>query len=559
MQQVGFESRLKAAGKKDVVVVGGGPAGVIAALSARRNGADTLLIERESYLGGMMTGGGIGGIGINGYRLEPSQGRPMVVKGIAYEMFRRLQAAGGAAPGEPQERHMIDPWILIHVLDEMMEESNVQVLFNTFAFDTVVENNTVKGVAIANKSGGQVVLCDELVDASADGDMLGASGAPFVVGRPLDGRHHGGSMDLWIGGIDVDKFVDYLANQPILSEAERDELEADRSRLLGAGRPPNTVQTPDGKTVVVERPVAPQMSWDEVRRAIKEGKAPRIRIATAGGGPLPGTAAIKDGKFVPLPAGVDKEWIDYIKAGKVPVLYGAAKTVFPSPRYSGIGVFRHGEVRLGMMMSGVYECWFDQTNQEEISKAIMYMRKQNKVYLNFLRERIPGFEKAYIIMESPTVGTREARRAIGEYVLTDEDLLQGRNFEDVIAKGGPRAPDAHSVTGLWGDGVMSGPLKQAYDIPYRSLVPKEIDNLLVSGRCISTMALAAGATRDQATCMATGEAAGAAAALASSLGVAPRNLDVKLLQKALLKQGALLFSDEAKVQEILNYAAGAGV
>jgi len=250
MQKDGFEARLKVAGKKDVVVVGGGPAGVVAALAARRAGADTLLIERESYLGGMMTGGGIGGIGINGFRPDqefPGQGRPFVAKGIGYEIFTRLQAAGGAPPGDPMIRHPIDPFMMIHLLDEMMEESNVEVLFNTIAFDTVVEGNSVKGVAIANKSGGQIILCDNVVDASADGDILGSSGAPFVVGRPVDGRHHGGSMDLWIGGIDGERVVDYLASQPILSEEEREQLERDRSNLMGSGRKPNTAYTVDGK------------------------------------------------------------------------------------------------------------------------------------------------------------------------------------------------------------------------------------------------------------------------------------------------------------------------
>jgi hypothetical protein len=143
------------------------------------------------------------------------------------------------------------------------------------------------------------------------------------------------------------------------------------------------------------------------------------------------------------------------------------------------------------------------------------------------------------------VETRESRRIVGEYILNDDDLLQGRRFPDVIAKGGPRGPDAHSVTGLWGDGVTST-LSKPYDIPYRCLVPKKIDNLLVGGRCISTTPHTFGATRDIATSMSTGEAAGAAAALSAKLGVAPRNLDVKLLQKALLAQGVLLSLDDQK-------------
>jgi hypothetical protein len=554
-QGQGFSANLKNCQKKDVVVVGSGPAGCIAALSARRNGADTLIIERESYLGGQMTGGGIGGIGINGYFADV-EGKPVVVKGISLDLFKKLQDAGGAPAGALITRPQTDPQVLVHLLDELMEEANVEVLFNTIAFDAIVENNAVKGVAIANKSGGQVILADVVVDASADGDIFAAAGAAFEHGRRQDGRHHGGSMDLQIGGIDVEKFVNYFKSQPFLTEDERKQLEEDRSRLLGAGRAPNIALSLDGKPEIREPNITPP-SWENIEKDMQAGKVPHFRLSMTSGGPRPGMAATKNGKYIPMPALLDKEWIDYIKSGKVPPLLGAAKLVYPPPRFgsfTGLGVFRHGMMRSGQLMSGIYECWFDATNQEEISRATIYMRKVNKVYLNFLRERIPGCENAYIVMESPNIGTRESRRVIGEYILHENDLLAGRRFPDVIAKGGPRGPDAHSVTGLWGDGVASQ-WDKVYDIPYRSLVPQKIDNLLVAGRCISATHLAFGAIRDQATCMSTGEAAGAAAALSSRLGVTPRSLDIKLLQQSLLKQGSLLFmeGEEEKEKEVLSY------
>ncbi|UCD09458.1 MAG: FAD-dependent oxidoreductase [Dehalococcoidales bacterium] len=549
----GFSVNLKFAKKKDVVVVGSGPAGVIAALSAKRNGVDVLLLEREAYLGGMMTGGGIGGIGINGYTAAV-EGNPIVVRGISLELFNRLQEAGGAPPGEPVTRPPIDPAVLIHLLDEMMEESGIEVLFNTIAFDAVTEENEVKGVAIANKSGGQVILADVVIDASADADIAAAAGAPFTHGRPQDGRYHGGSLDMQIGGIDVDRFIDYLKNQPNMTEEQRSQLEIDRSTLLGGGREPDKMLTIDGKTVIREM-LMRQFSWEEIDEARKEGKRLPLFIATGGGGPMPGrsSAPIKDGKYVPGPPGLDVEWIDYIKKGKVPPLLGTIERVYPPPRFAGIGVIRYGKIRTDQMMSGVYECWFDHTNQEEISKAILFMRKLNKVYIEFLRERVPGFEDAYIIMESPTVGTREGRRIIGEYVLTEQDIIEAKRFPDVIAMGGPRGPDAHSITGLWGDGVSSQ-LTKPYDIPYRCLLPQKVDNLLVVGRCMSTSHLAFGATRDMATCMATGEAGGVAAAISSSDGIKPRSLDIRLIQKKLLDQGVVLFSeeDEARGKELLS-------
>ena len=536
----GFDASLKRAGRKSVVVVGGGPAGCVAALSAARTGADVMLIERVGYLGGMMTGGGIGGIGINGYIIEKGIGTE-VVKGISLEILHRIQAIGGAPEGPPTARHPTDSVMMTGLLDEMMEEAGVEVLFNTVVFDAWVEDGRIRGVAIANKSGGQVVPADVVIDASADADIAARAGAPFNQGRE-DGRSHGGSMDMQIGGIDIDRLIAWLRAQPNLTQEEREELDRERSELMGGGRPANAYKSLTGETLYQE-PVAQITDWDEVDRIRAAGGIPKLRLCPAAGGPIPGKASAPrgpDGKYVPLPAGLDREWVDYIKAGKVPLLYGAVEPVYPPPRFGNLGIFRHGRIRHGQMMSGVYEVWYDHTDEAEVSRSLSYRRKLNRVYLNFLRERIPGFEEAYIVMESPTGGAREGRRIVGDYMLTEEDVLTGRRFPDVIAKGGPRGPDLHSVTGLWGDGVAS-PFRAPYDIPYRILLPKDVEGLLVAGRCVSTTFAALGAVRDQATCMSMGEAAGAAAAIAAQDGVTPRAVDVTKVQQALLAQGALLY------------------
>jgi hypothetical protein len=249
--------------------------------------------------------------------------------------------------------------------------------------------------------------------------------------------------------------------------------------------------------------------------------------------------------------------MEYVKTGNVPALLGAKGLIYPPhPSFNfgwGFGTIRAGVVRYDMITSGVTDCWFDQTDQEEISNVIFWMRNMDWIYMKFLRERIPGFENAYIIRYSPLVGTRESRRIVGEYTLMAEDCESGRRFPDVIAKGG-RPMNTHGVTGERGVNYWIEPASP-YDIPYRCLVPKKIDNLLVAGRCISGTHLALGAYRGQPSCMSTGEAAGTAAALCAKTGASPRNLDVKLLQKKLLDQEVLLFLDDEKEKEkeVLDY------
>jgi len=125
---------------------------------------------------------------------------------------------------------------------------------------------------------------------------------------------------------------------------------------------------------------------------------------------------------------------------------------------------------------------------------------------------MPGMEDAYLLDTSSQVGVRETRRIVGEYVLTKEDEVGGRRVDDAIAS-------------------------SLFDIPYRCLIPKEVDNLLVGGRCISTTHEAQGPIRNIPPCMVTGQAAGVAAALAVKKGVKPGGLDHDEVRKALIGQG----------------------
>jgi hypothetical protein len=302
-------------------------------------------------------------------------------------------------------------------------------------------------------------------------------------------------------------------------------------RLLGGGGSRETILSLEGKRgwFSMGGP-AVNTSWDDVEKVIQEGKIP-LRFP-----------------------GLEYEWVEFIKGGNVPPWFGALGLIYIRSPFSAPGLIRNGKMRYDQVRSGVHEAYFDQTDQHEITRAITWMRKMNRIYFKFLKERIPGFEDSYIIQMQPMVGTRESRRILGEYRLTEQECISGARFPDVIAKCG-HACNVHSCTGIWGEYINLEP-KRPFDIPYRCLVPQKIDNLLVAGRPISVSHIAHGATRDIPICMATGEAAGTAAALSARLGTSPRKLDVRLLQKTLLSQGALLFLEEEKAeeQEVLAYA-----
>jgi hypothetical protein len=168
-------------------------------------------------------------------------------------------------------------------------------------------------------------------------------------------------------------------------------------------------------------------------------------------------------------------------------------------------------------------------------------RRQIDDIYTYLKNYVPGFENAYFAKTAPFLGIRETRRIVGRYVMTQDDVLSCRRFEDAIAVASYpidiHRPGDDGCTLIWcGD---------CYDIPYRSLLPTNIENLIVAGRCISTTHEAMGAIRVMATCMAMGEAAGRAAAQAIRANVSPANVNVPELQQDLVKHGAFLRNGKA--------------
>jgi hypothetical protein len=452
--------------KAEVVVVGGGTSGAIAAVASARNGAETLIVESNGFLGGTATFG-YPFLGFFNGRGE------QVVSGLPQEVVDRLVRLG-ASPGHMRggtwstpEKPMTyefsltpyDPEILKYVLLLMAEESGVRFLFHATLTGAVVENGVLKEIDVYTKSGPIRILGKIFVDGTGDADLAALAGTPFELGSK-EGRLQNVSLHFRITNVDAEKMVEALKKE---------------NRFLGRD------------------------SWYiRLVRGKGPGKEPDHFIHIAG-------------HMVP--------WDN--PTSRPPLTFTAVAQ-------------REGEYWFNMTRTvGV-----DPTNVDDLTRAEILERKNVIEVSRLMIKNVPGFEKAYLSGTSPRVGIRESRRVIGEYVLTTEDVLSCRRFEDGIALGAYPI-DIHDPKG--GKTQFSF-LREggSYNIPYRCMVPLHRENLLIAGKNISATHEAIGTTRLQPAVMAIGQAAGTAAAMAAKLDVSPRKLDPVALRKRLKKQGALV-------------------
>lgn len=180
----------------------------------------------------------------------------------------------------------------------------------------------------------------------------------------------------------------------------------------------------------------------------------------------------------------------------------------------------------------------DPLDPDDLTRAEIEARAQVMQLLDFFRKRVPGFENARLAATGTQIGIRESRRIVGEYTLTREDVLQARHFDDAVARSAYPI-DIHNPAG---SGTVTHRLAEgeSYEIPYRCLVPQDVDGLLVAGRCISTTHEALASTRLTPTVMTLGQAAGTAAALAKEAGKRLRDVDTQRLRSTLINDGVVL-------------------
>ena len=435
----------------DILVVGGGPAGIMAARAAAESGLKVMLIESRGYVGGNLTLG----LPILGYLGRKGN---QVVEGLPQMLIDRLRARGKASEHKPCKNHVsltiIDSEEVKDVALEMLEDVGVKILFYVFCSDVIKEGNDVKGVIIESKEGREAILAKTVIDCTGDGDVAFRAGVECHKGD-ADGGMQPPTLMFCMRGVNVQELRDAIVNHP--EEFDMDVMP--------------TEQFKSGPFIVVG-----------FRKKIEEAREKGYSIPVARTILITGLAD-------------DEIWVN---------------------------------------MSRV--CGVDSTNPTSYTDGEITARMQNDEIERYLRDFIPGFEHAWRDKVAAFMGIRESRVIKGKYVLTADDILSCRKFEDAV--GVARYPvDIHHSHG---DDCTMMWCPDCYDLPYRMLVPEKVENLLVAGRCASMTHEAMASARVMSTCMVMGEAAGRAAKIAVEEGVPVSKVNVEAVREDLRENGAYL-------------------
>ena len=429
-------------GEYDVVIVGGGPAGIAAAAAAARAGQRTLLIERYGFLGGMGTAAGV--TNFCGLHANVHGTIKQVVHGIADDLLARMEQLGGLSQphllfGGKIAAQAYDNTALKIAADEVVLASGAELLFHAQVVGVLMDApERIGAVLIETKSGRAAVVGRIYIDCSGDGDLSFHAGVPFEKGTSGHDMMYPSTM-FRVNGVDPARAGD---------------------------------------------------AWNHFGRLMEE--------AERGGRRFPRKTPI-------------------IRPQKNPVEWRANVTQLSNPDGSPV----------------------DGTDARQLSRGEVEGRRQIVDFFQFLRESAPGFDQSYILEIAPQVGIRETRRIVGEYQLTEGDVLQCVSFVDTIGVNGWPIEEhvAGNIVFKWQD----TPAARGFNhLPYRMLLPLRVNNLLVAGRCGSMTHMGQSAARVTGGCLVMGQAAGTAAALAIESSSVPREVEPATLQQRLEAAGAYL-------------------
>ena len=417
----------------DVIVAGGGIAGIAAAVKAARTGAKALLIEQYGFTGGSATAGMV-----SPFMKHTVHGIPLT-KGI----FQELEA------GMIRRNGMIDngfSGIAFRLAAfELLNDAGVDILPNAVLMNAARTDRVLQSVDVLYEGTVYTIQGSVFIDTTGDAQLVYLAGLPYEKGE--NGRLQSMTLFFRMGNIHIPKALEYV-------RTHRDDF----------------------------------FEWMDYNFNLN-------KIISVGG------------------------YFSFVKkAQREKRLSENVKYIF----YTTLP--QSGEASFNT--SNILE--LDGTRSADMTRAEIEGRRQVTDVVHLLQTEIPGFESAWLLETATQVGIRETRRIVGDYVMTGKDVLEGRQFEDKIA----RASYGIDIHGAKGESDRMEELEEGdyYSIPFRSLIHRDAENVLSAGRCLSATREGHAAIRIMPTSAATGEAAGAAAGLAIRLKTSLRKLPYELLR-----------------------------
>jgi len=446
----------------EVLVVGGGPAGISAALGAARAGVDVMIVERYGCFGGVITQAMIGtiawyryaqtvdagGIGLEFEKRSKIMDATIDVLGNIKnkEMIKALEQEGLMIEGK-STYEILDTELFKYVIDELIQEAGVRPLLHCTAVQVIMEGDVIKGVITESKSGRQAILAKRVIDATGDADIAYYAGAPFRKSPKNELMEV--TVNFGCSGVNIGKFLMYVY--------------LNRNKIGDWGE--TSGKEEDAFTTYLVEPF---------KKAQEAGE-------------------------IPNDVNIESYWSCYTDAGEINSL------------------------------NGIHMTNIDPTDVWDLTKAEIEGRKRVILAINALKKYTPGFKKSRLRTIGASLGTRESRKIIGEYNITEWDVRNEARFEDTIGIC-PEFIDGHGVAVMPTTG-------RYFHVPYGIIVPQKVENLLVVGRAVAGDKISHAATRQMVCCAVTGQGAGVVAAVSIKDDLKCRFVNISKVQNILKKQG----------------------